>query len=221
VAVTDDSLPPAAPAGGGQPPALRASDHDRDRTVEILSAAASAGRLSATELDLRLEAALSARTRMELATLTADLPEAAMADQATAPRAKEVVRLDYQGGNAVRRGRWVVPQRMEIRAVGGTVKLDFTDAVIAYPVLHIQAEVRGGRLVLITKPGIEVDVDEVAVVGGRVKVRPEQGWREPVRLRVEIAGETRGGRLVAGPPRRKFRQWVLRRPPRYATSGRE
>ena len=63
-----------------------------------------------------------------------------------APQAKDVVRLDYEGGNATRRGPWMVPQRMEIRAVGGTVKLDFTDAVITSPTLHIQAEVRGGRL---------------------------------------------------------------------------
>lgn len=50
-----------------------------------------------------------------------------------------------------------------MRAVGGTVKLDFTDAVITGPVLHIQAEVRGERLVLVTRPGIEVDADAVAV----------------------------------------------------------
>jgi hypothetical protein len=110
---------------------------------------------------------------------------------------------------------------MEIRAVGGTVKLDFTDAVITGATLHIEAEVRGGWLVLVTRPGIEVDTDDVAVHGGRVKVRPEHGWKEPARLRIEVSGEARGGRLVVRPPRRTFRQWVLRRPGPYARSARD
>jgi Domain of unknown function (DUF1707) len=189
--------------------------------VEILRVAAGDGRLTAAELDERLDAALTARTSGELAALTADLPEVAGQAGGIAAQTKDVVRLDYQGGNATRRGRWTVPQRMEIRAVGGTVKLDFTEAVITGPVLHIQAEVRGGRLVLVTRPGIEVDADDVAVRGGRVKVRPEHGWKEPVSLKVEISGEARGGRVVVRPPHRTFWQWVLRRPGPYVRSARD
>jgi hypothetical protein len=186
----------------------------------MLRVAAGDGRLTAGELDERLDAALTARTSGELTALTADLPE--VADHVGIPeRAKDVVRLDYQGGNATRRGRWIVPQRMEIRAVGGTVKLDFTDAVITGPTLHIEAEVRGGWLVLVTRPGIEVDTDDVAVHGGRVKVRPEHGWKEPARLKIEVSGENRGGRVVVRPPRRTFRQWVLRRPGPYSRSARD
>ncbi len=213
--MTGDGLPAAARPGAGAKPELRASHEDRDRVVEILRVAAGDGRLTAAELDERLDAALTARTSGELAALTADLPEVAGQAAGIAAQAKDVVRLDYQGGNATRRGRWVVPQRMEIRAVGGTVKLDFTDAVITGPVLHIQAEVRGGRLVLVTRPGIEVDADAVAVRGGRVKVRPEHGWKEPVSLKVEVSGEARGGRVVVRPPHRAFWPWVLRRPGPY------
>lgn len=135
-----------------------------------------------------------------------------------AAQAKDVVRLDYQGGNTTRRGQWVVPARMEIRAVGGTVKLDFTHAVISQPTLQIQAYVRGGGLVLVTKPGIEVDADGLTVRGGRVRIRPRNGWKEPVHLTVEIAGENRGGRVTARPPRRTIRQWLLRKPRPYARS---
>ena len=56
------------------PPDLRASHADRDRVVDALRVAAGDGRLSAEELDTRLESALSARTLGELAELTADLP---------------------------------------------------------------------------------------------------------------------------------------------------
>jgi hypothetical protein len=53
---------------------LRASDADRERVAEQLRAAAGEGRLSADELEARLEQAFSARTEGELEPLTADLP---------------------------------------------------------------------------------------------------------------------------------------------------
>jgi hypothetical protein len=106
---------------------------------------------------------------------------------------------------------------MEIRAVGGTVKLDFTEAVITRPGLAIQAEVRGGALVLVTRPGIEVDLDAMAVRGGTVRVWPRDGWHEPARFRIEVTGANRGGRVVARPPRRTVSQWLLRRPRIYTT----
>ena len=179
--------------GPGARPELRTSHEDRDRAVEILRVAAGDGRLTAAELDKRVEAALTARTSGELAALTADLPDVSGQAGSGAAQAKDVVRLDYQGGNATRRGRWVVPARIEIRAVGGTVKLDFTDAVITQPTLQIQAYVRGGGLVLVTKPGIEVDADGITVRGGTVRIRPRNGWKEPVRLAVEIRARTGAG----------------------------
>jgi hypothetical protein len=72
--------------------------------------------------------------------------------------------------------------------------------------------VRGGNLVLVTRPGIEVDADDVAVHGGNVKVRPVPGPKPPVILRVEVSGEAKGGHIVARPPRRTFWQWLLCRP---------
>ena len=43
-------------------PALRASDADRDRVIELLRAAVADGRLDPAEFDERLDAALAART---------------------------------------------------------------------------------------------------------------------------------------------------------------
>src|ERR1700744_4395144 len=56
---------------------LRASHEDRDKVAEILRVAAGDGRLSAEELDERLELALTAKTYADLAVLTTDLPAAA------------------------------------------------------------------------------------------------------------------------------------------------
>ena len=100
---------------------------------------------------------------------------------------------------------------MEIHAVGGAVKRDFADAVITSPTLDIQAEVRGGRLLLVIRPGIEVDVDDVAERGGRVKVRPERGPKEPVHLMIKVSDEALGDTVVVR-PHRSFWQWAQRRP---------
>jgi hypothetical protein len=55
-------------------PSLRAGDADRDAVTERLRVAHAEGRLTAEELDERLDAALSARTMGELEPLTRDLP---------------------------------------------------------------------------------------------------------------------------------------------------
>jgi DUF1707 SHOCT-like domain len=56
---------------------LRAADSDRERTAERLRTAAAEGRLSAEELEQRLEVALAARTNGELEAVVADLPAVA------------------------------------------------------------------------------------------------------------------------------------------------
>jgi DUF1707 SHOCT-like domain len=206
-----------APLGGGDEaaaPDLRASHEDRDRVVELLRVAAGDGRLTAEELDERLEAALTARTYNQLAALTKDLP-AVPGPGGPPPAPKELVRIDCHSGSAKRVGSWVVPQRMEVRVTSGSVTLDFTGAVITGPSLLIDAEVRSGALTLITKPGIVVDADDVAVRSGTVKVRPHPGSPVPDILRIQVSGNVGSGRIMARPPRgprRTFWQWLLRRP---------
>lgn len=58
------------------PVPLRASDADREAVVAELQDAAADGRIDLDELGTRLEVALSARTLVELAPLTADLVSA-------------------------------------------------------------------------------------------------------------------------------------------------
>ena len=197
------------PGPGGQPE-LRASHQDRERAAEIIRIAAGDGRLTADELDQRLEAALTARTTGELTALTADLP--AVPGQPGAAQPKDLVTIDCAGGSAQRVGDWVVPRRMEIRATGGSVKLDFTDAVITGPTMHVDASVRGGKLVVVTRPGVEIDADGVQTIGGTLKMRPARGPKQPVILRVELAGSALGGNVVVRPPRRTFWRWLLRQP---------
>jgi len=95
--------------------------------------------------------------------------------------------------------------------VGGTVKLDLTEAVITGPALRIEAKVRGGNLILLTKPGIEVDTDGMAVLGGKVKVQRSAASKRPVILKVEVSGEVLGGNMVARRSRRALWRSLLRR----------
>jgi Domain of unknown function (DUF1707) len=198
---------------------LRASHQDRDRVVEVLRVAAGDGRLTPEELDERLEAALTARTYAELAVLTNDLPASPGAPVAvTAPSPKDSVRIDCASGRARRDGRWVVPRRIEVRVTSGEVRLDFTEAVITQPSLQIDAEVRSGRLKLVTKPGIVVDTDDVAVRSGHVVVRAPWSADVPVTLRIDVSGKVGSGQLIARPPNRTFWQWLTRRPPAWAAA---
>jgi Domain of unknown function (DUF1707) len=202
-------------------PELRASHEDRDRVVELLRVAAGDGRLTPEELDERLEAALTARTYNELAVLTVDLP--AIPDQAggrgraagavSLPEAKDLVKINVTSGTAKRDGHWVVPQRMEVRVNSGHVKLDLTKAEIVHPTLQIDAEVKSGSLVLVTRPGVVVDTDDMAVRSGEAKVKAHRGPAVPVMLRVQISGHVGSGSFKARPRRRTFIEWLLRRPP--------
>jgi DUF1707 SHOCT-like domain len=200
---------------------LRASYDDRDRVVELLRVSAGDGRLTAEELDERLELAMTARTYGELAKLVADLPaEGAVASPAMAPAAKEVARIDIRSGHVQRVDRWVVPQRMDVKVTSGHVKLDFTQAVITQPSLKLDIDVRSGHVRLVTKPGIVVDADDVAIRSGHVQVRTPWGSDVPVQLRIEVTGKVGSGHFIAGPPRRTFWQWLTRQPKPYAIAAR-
>lgn len=214
--MTVERPPPGHGEEGLRASELRASHQDRDRVVEVLRVAAGDGRLTVEELDERLEVALTARTYGELAALTIDLPTPRFAPGAAVPKPKDLVRIERHSGSAKRDGRWLVPQRIEVRVGSGNVTLDFTKAVIAQPSLRIDAEVRSGVLTLVTKPGIVVDTDGVAIRSGNVKVRAPWDPETPVTLYIEVSGTVRSGSIRAHPPRRTFWQWLLRRPRPYA-----
>ncbi|MFD6189208.1 MULTISPECIES: DUF1707 domain-containing protein [unclassified Streptomyces] len=183
-------------------PALRASHTDRDRAVDLLSAAAGDGRLTPEELDERVGAALTARTQGELAALTADLPTAAEGRPVVA--AKDVVRIEQEGASTRRGEGWVVPRRMEIRSAWGEVVLDLARAVIAHDTLHIDLDMRAGVLKVVTRPGIVVDTDSLATSYAEVKTPRTVDTVAPVELRVEIAGAISWGQVVVRSPRRRL-----------------
>ena len=161
--------------------------------MEVLRVAAVDGRLTPDELEERLEAALSSRTLGELAALTADLVAApSMLDVAMA-QAEDMIRIDQRGGSVRRTGRWVVPQRLELRSSWCDVWLDFTDAVITHDTLRLDLNMRGGSLVLVAGPGLVVNAEALTLRYADIRIRPAADPDAPVVLRVQLAGRIRYG----------------------------
>ena len=197
---------------------LRVSHEDRDHVAEQLRVAAGDGRLTADELDERLETALTARTYGELEVVLADLPAAPGALAAPAPEAKELVELKVSHGVIRRDGRWVVPRRLAVEARHGNVVVDFSSAVISQPTLDLEISVGHGNVVLIVPPDVDVDVDSVTIGHGNVHQRVRREAGTPVRLLVNASGSVRHGNLVVrGLRTRTFWDWLFRRRP--ATAG--
>lgn len=106
-----------------------------------------------------------------------------------------------------------MPKRLEIKATAGNVRLDYTEAVISYRTLHIRIDLGiGSDLILITKPGIAAETDDLAVRRGDVDIRHPSD-DVPVILTVVLSGKIRGG--DARYPRRSFGQWLRREPRPY------
>jgi hypothetical protein len=72
-------------AGAGGASHLRASHAEREQVIGLLKVAFVQGRLAKDEFDLRVGRALTSRTRVELAALTADIPAGVAGAQAPQP----------------------------------------------------------------------------------------------------------------------------------------
>ena len=174
-------------------PDLRASHQDRDRVVDALRVAGGDGRLSAEELDARLENALTARTLGELAGLTADLPIA------PAATGKDVLVVEHHGGRYVREGRWSVPARIELRTRECRVVLDFTHAVVTSNVLRIETDMVHGKLFLVSAPDIAIDTGGLALTYSKLKLHSKNSAADP-RLRIELAGKLLHAKVIEQRP---------------------
>jgi Domain of unknown function (DUF1707) len=185
------------------PPALRASDADRDRVIEVLRAALADGRLDPAEFDERLDAALTARTLDALAPLTADLIAAPGSRGALtlppagtpAEPAAELLTINERHGTVRRDGRWTLPHRLALRTVWCSVMLDLTKAVRTGPELIIEMQVRGGDVVLVLAPGMVVDANGLSVRHTRLAISRDAGDGTPETLSVHLVGRMRHGRI--------------------------
>jgi hypothetical protein len=191
------------PADPPSSPALRASDADRDRVIELLNAAVADGRLDPVEFDERLDTVLTARSIDALAPLTADLIAVPGSDFAlTLPLARtpvepaaELLTIKERHGSVRREGRWTLPHRLALRTAWCEVMLDLTTAVRSGPELVIDLRVRGGTVELILTPGMVVNANELSVRHSSLAISRDTGDNTPETLHVRLVGRMRHGQL--------------------------
>jgi hypothetical protein len=148
---------------GAGPPAVRASDAEREAVVARLQTAAGEGRLALDELADRLDRALGAVTRPELEVLTADLPEQAV-PAAPAGKARRWI-IGIMGGGD-HKGRWRIASRCTVVNVMGGADLDLTGAVVEGPETVIQVFSLMGGSKIVVPDGVHADLGGFAVMGG-------------------------------------------------------
>jgi len=146
-------------------PELRASDSERDRTVDRLREAAGQGRLTLEELSERIETALSAKTRGELEQVVVDLPatSAPRTPAATGPARRTF--LGIMGGDTLR-GPMRLSDRCTIVNVMGGVDMDLSQAKIEGGALTIRIfSIMGGSAIRVP-PGVRIDRSGFSLMGG-------------------------------------------------------
>jgi len=147
--------------GGASAPALRASDRDRERTLDVLSIAASDGRLTLEEYSARADRAFGARLVSDLAALTADLqPPSKLPD-------KGPEELTAILSNESRKGRWTVPSHLSARSVLGDCHIELQDAVLTSHVTTIEARATLGAVTIFVPDGVEVRLSGKAILGAK------------------------------------------------------
>lgn len=168
---------------GDEPSAgVRASDAERDATVERLSAAAGEGRLTLEEFSQRMERATTAKTRPELGRLVADLPaDAGAAGGTVAARAASgpTWHVSPVGGLRVS-GPWRMERHVVVVSIVGGADLDLSQAELAAPEVTLtQVSLLGGARVSVPA-GIRVQASGFSLIGGTtVAGGPEPGPTAP------------------------------------------
>ncbi|GID91426.1 hypothetical protein Adi01nite_08380 [Amorphoplanes digitatis] len=160
------------------------------------------GRLSLEEFEQRLSAVLAARTFGEVAPYVADIPGGTV----VAAPAPEFTELRTTAATLKRQGTWVVPRRLLATARAGSVKLDFTDAVIGHSVVEIELNVSAGTTTLVLPAGASADIDGVEFIAGSASVQGVPAHAAGAGRHFVVHGKQRAGRLIVRHQRR-FLRW--------------
>lgn len=187
---------PARRATDAGLPAPRATDAERRTAAALIQAAHADGRLDLTELDERLAAAYSSRTRTELAAITADLSPVAHGSS------RDHLVLRSKGSTLKREGVWQVPPHIVVNSEHGSVVLDFSSAVLRSPEVLLEVDTKHGSVRIIVPPGWSIDLDDVVSEWGRVQNKAVPPLPGMPRLRV--SGRTEHAGLTVRHPRRRW-----------------
>jgi hypothetical protein len=167
---------------GGEPTeGVRASDAERDATVERLSQATGEGRLTLEEFSQRMERATTARTRAELDRLVTDLPASGAAAGAVTvgSSAGPSWHVSPIGGLNVF-GPWRMGRHVIVVTLVGGARLDLSQAELAAPEVTLTKVSLVGGVRVRVPSGIRVEASGLTLVGGtRVEGAPDPGPGAP------------------------------------------
>ena len=151
---------------------VRSIEQVRERVIEALSEHFARDHLSIDELETRMSRVYAASTPHEVDAILDGLPALAVPApaptsgdlDARAPKMRE--RLVAIMSGVVRRGLWVIPRRLRVVAVMGGVDLDLRQAELPPGVTEIRAFVLMGGLQVRVPPGVRLETDGFAFMGG-------------------------------------------------------
>jgi hypothetical protein len=180
-----------------QPPAILASDAEREQSIATLQAAVVGGRLTLEEFSERVGRAQLARTDQQLAPLVADLPSGVPAPLSEAPVANRAI-----CSRLVRGGPWQMPAHSAWRSIFGTIDLDLRQARLPGRDVELTIHNFFGTVTVLVPEGVSVEV-----VGGGMFASQviDPGPSSPPigapRLRINASGP--GGTLYVRSPGRR------------------
>ena len=163
---------------------LRISDADREQAVVALNDAVADGRLNWAEHAERVDLALKARTRAELAPYLADLGKPVVATSTGLPQ-----RVVARGSKIIRSPE--PGRRVEARALFGAVYLKLSDAEPGTEIL-VEASSFCGKVVLIVGEDATVIDEGDAVLGKRKILTSAPAGEGPL---IRITGRSTLGHL--------------------------
>jgi uncharacterized protein DUF1707 len=140
------------------PPAVRASDEDRERAAAELREHCVSGRLTLEELSERLDDVYAARSRQELEHVTRELPAP------VAPGRRRRLTLAIFG-DVERRGRFRPGRRSFVASVFADVDLDLRAAQLDGPEVTVVAFALFGNADVYVPEGAQVEVSSLIVFG--------------------------------------------------------
>jgi len=145
-------------------PELRASDAERGRVTESLRAHYLDGRLTQDDFDERVERALAARTKGELAELTRDLPQEAPATPEPSRRRRKSS-IHVIGGFAREERGVAQDEYLFVTGIGG-LDLDLSGAQIPAGGIDITVWSVIGGVALTVPDGVTVEHSGFSLLGG-------------------------------------------------------
>lgn len=197
----------------------RVSDADRERAADFVQAALSDGLIGLDEIDERVGAVMSARTRGDLEAALIHLPgaDAALATPRQAVPATSGDEPTTIGGTHARlerTGHWTVPAHLVVTLAYSSLELDLMEAELPGPEILVEVDLTHSRLRVVVPDDIRVVATGLEQNGSRVRIESPDDPPSP-RAVIRLTGPMNWGRISVGAPGRRRRRQLRRagRPP--------